>query len=148
MMKATLHCRATRPCSGADGGEQPGRRLHLPVAPRANARLRFGCTEKSMRTMMPEEALAWLDDVLRQGIKVEGVGITGPGDPLAVVGPTMKTLRLVRRKYPDTSLSLSTLGIGGDRYAETLADIGVTHVTMLVNAVAPEVPSPQTDNLA
>ncbi len=139
MMKATRHSSATRPCSGTDGRKLPGRRLHLPVAPRANARLRFGCTEKSMPAMMPEEALAWLDDVLRQGIKVEVVGITGPGDPLAVVGPTMETLRLVRRKYPDTSLSLSTLGINGDRYAETLADIGVNHITMLVDAVAPEV---------
>jgi nitrogen fixation protein NifB len=139
MMKATLYSSTSRPCSGTDGRKQMGRRLHLPVAPRANSRMRFGPTEKSMPAMMPEEALAWLEDVLRQGIKIEVVAITGPGDPLAVVGPTMETLRLVRRKYPDISLSLSTLGIGGDRYAETLADIGVSHVTILVDAVAPEV---------
>lgn len=139
-MNATFTSNVIRPCFGMDGRKrkQTGQ-LYLPVAPRANTRIRFASMEMSMHAMLPEEALARLDDALKQGIKIDVVGITGPGDPLAVIGPTMETLRLVHKKYPDIILCLSTVGIGGDQYADTLADIGVIKVTMLVDAVAPEV---------
>jgi nitrogen fixation protein NifB len=114
-------------------------RLHLPVAPRANARIRFADNPGTKPAMTPEESLAWMEHVINAGKTVDIVGITGPGDPLAVPEPTLRTLRLVRAKYPEISLCLTTLGIGGDQIAEELAEIGLSHITVLVDAVSSEV---------
>ncbi len=89
--------------------------------------------------MTPEEGVTWLEQVMGEGIHIDMVAITGPGDPLAVPAPTLHTLRLVREKYPDVSLCLTTTGLGGDELAEELAEIGLSHITVLVDAVAPEV---------
>lgn len=89
--------------------------------------------------MTPEESVAWLGNVLDAGHAVDVIGITGPGDPLASPDATLRTLRLVRDAYPDISLCLTTVGINGALYAPELADIGLSHITLLVDAVAPEV---------
>ena len=113
--------------------------MHLPVAPRANSKIRFAAQTKAKPAMMPEDAVAWLDHVIAAGPPVDIVGITGPGDPLAVPEPTLRTLRMVRDKYPEISLCLTTTGMGADVYAPELAEIGLSHITLLVDAVAPEV---------
>jgi len=126
------------PCFDITSRRTAGR-LHLPVAPRALARIRFADNAKFRPAMMPEEAVAWLDHVLAQGKKIDIVGITGPGDPLAVPEASLRTLKLVRDKYPDISLCMTTLGVNGALYALELAEIGLSHITILVDAVAPEV---------
>ncbi|MDC0335878.1 radical SAM protein [Pseudodesulfovibrio sp.] len=129
---------ANHPCFGMTSRRTVGR-LHLPVAPRSNAKIRFAADTKATPAVTPEEALAWMQQVVADGNVVDVVGITGPGDPLAVVEPTLRTLRLVREAYPEISLCLTTLGIGGDLIAEELAEIGLSHITVLVDAVTPEV---------
>ena len=109
--------------------------MDLPVAPRANNRIRFASTKESTQAMIPAQALAWLDDLLNKGATVDGVNIAGPGDPLADLGPTLETLRLVREKYPSMALGIITLGLGGEQSAEQLVQAGVTHVTLLVDGV-------------
>ncbi len=126
------------PCFGITSRRKVGR-LHLPVAPRANVRIRFAENGNPGPAMLPEAAVAWLEQVINDGAQVDVVGITGPGDPLAVPEPTLRTLRLVREKYPDISLCLTTSGIGGDILADELADTGLSHITVLVDAVTPEV---------
>ncbi|MEF2229713.1 MAG: radical SAM protein [Pseudodesulfovibrio sp.] len=126
----------SHPCFGMTSRSRVGR-LHLPVAPRANARIRFAAEAKALQAMQPEEAANWLDGVIADGGKVGIVGITGPGDPMATPGPTLRTLRLVRERHPDISLCLTTVGMGADRYAEELAAVGLSHVTLLVDAVDP-----------
>jgi len=111
----------------------------LPVAPRANNRIRFASTKESMQAMIPVQALAWLDDLLDNGDKIDGVNLSGPGDPLADLGPTLDTLRLVREKYPAMALGITTLGLGGDQAVERLVKAGVSHVTLLVDGVDLEV---------
>lgn len=86
--------------------------------------------------IQPEAALAWLDELIAQGRKIEVVGITGPGDPLVLPDLTFRTLELVKTKYPEISLCVTTLGIGASDHAETLAKLGVSHVTLLVDAVS------------
>lgn len=113
--------------------------MNLPVAPRANNRIRFASTKESAQAMIPAQALAWLDDLLNKGDKIDGVNITGPGDPLADLGPTLETLRLVRAKYPAMNLGITTLGLGGEQSAERLVKAGVSHVTLLVDGVDLEV---------
>jgi nitrogen fixation protein NifB len=128
----------SHPCFGMTARKTVGR-LHLPVAPRANARIRFAGGNGNKPAMMPEEAATWLDHVMDQGKPVGVVGITGPGDPLTSPDLTLRTLRLVRDKYPDLSLCLTTLGMNGAEYAEELAEVGLSHITVLVDAVDPEV---------
>lgn len=128
----------THPCFGMTARREVGR-LHLPVAPRANARIRFAPTPKASPAMTPEDAVEWLGRVKQGGHAISVVGITGPGDPLAVPAPTLRTLEMVREAYPDISLCLTTLGIGGAEYAQALADLDLSHVTVLVDAVEPEV---------
>ena len=65
------------------------------------------------------------------------VGITGPGEPLAEPGPTLETLRLVRNKHPELALTLATNGLSAAQHAEELAGLGLSHVTVLVDAVDP-----------
>ncbi|MBG0789686.1 MAG: radical SAM protein [Desulfovibrionaceae bacterium] len=128
----------SHPCFAVAARKKVGRR-HLPVAPRANARTRFAGNGKAKPAITPEDALRWLDHVVAQGKPVSIVGITGPGDPLAVPEPSLRTLRLVREKYPDIELCLTTLGLGAAGLAGELAEIGLSHVTLLVDAVSPEV---------
>ena len=137
-MSKTIAENTSHPCFGMTARKTMGR-LHLPVAPRANARIRFSGDNGNKPAMMPEEAVAWLDHVMEQGKPVSVVGITGPGDPLTSPRLTLNTLRMVRDKYPDLSLCLTTLGMNGAEYAEELAEIGLSHITVLVDAVDPEV---------
>ncbi len=116
----------------------PGR-IILPVAPQANARIKFASTAKTMPVILPNEAIAWLDQCLAKGSAIDTVEIFGPGDPLATPGHTIETLRLLRRKHPDLKLLVSTLGLYGDLYAQALAENGVSQVTLLVDAVDPEI---------
>lgn len=113
--------------------------LNLPVAPRANNRIRFASTQESVPAMIPAQALVWLGNILSKGNKIDGVNIAGPGDPLADAGPTLETLRLVREKYPAMVLGITTLGLGWEQMAERLVQAGVSHVTLLVDGVDLEV---------
>ncbi|MCJ2163479.1 MULTISPECIES: radical SAM protein [unclassified Pseudodesulfovibrio] len=137
-MSSNFIASASHPCFGMTARKTVGR-LHLPVAPRANTRSRFSDTANSRPAMMPEDAVTWLDHVIRQGKPVSMVGITGPGDPLADPEPSLRTLRMVRERYPEISLCLTTVGLNGARYAVELAEIGLSHITVLVDAVDPEV---------
>ena len=128
----------SHPCFGMASRSRVGR-LHLPVAPRANTRSKFADTAAIKPAMLPDEALRWMDQVIADGNKIGIVGITGPGDPLAVPGPTLRTLRLVREKYPEISLCLTTCGLGGAPFAGELAEVGLSHVTLLVDAVDPAI---------
>ena len=66
------------------------------------------------------------------------VGVAGPGEALAD-RKAMETLRLVRREDPDVLLCLSTNGLELPAHVRELADLGVSHLTVTVNAVDPAV---------
>jgi nitrogen fixation protein NifB len=115
--------------------------VHLPVAPQVTAMTRFSSVPpRKISFMMPAEAVAFLDRVYaHKNGKIDMVAITGPGDPLAVPDTTLKTLRLVRDRYPEKELGLKTLGIGAEKFAEELSAIGVGYVEMTVNGVKEDV---------
>lgn len=136
---ATVHSlRGNHPCFSPGARERVGR-LHLPVAPRATARVRFAGSPLSTQALSPEEGLAMLDAVMAEGTELGMVGITGPGDPMATADATLKTLSLVRAKYPELPLCLSTNGLGCAPHAAALAELDLSHVTVLVDAVDPKV---------
>ena len=114
-------------------------RLTLPVAPRAFSRIRFDPIDAEARAVPPAGALNWLEENLRQGAAIGAVDIEGPGDPLCEPESTMETLRLLHRQYPGLALSVTTLGLHGEKQASSLAKTGMKSVTLLVDAVSQEV---------
>ena len=114
-------------------------RVHLPVAPTAQARLRFSPEKPLPRALTPEQALNWLDYLAQQGEVIKVVNLNGPGDPLATPELTLQVLGLLSERYPGVSLCLTTLGIKAAPFADELAKLGLAHVSILMDAVDPEV---------
>jgi nitrogen fixation protein NifB len=77
--------------------------------------------------------------LFRKRSDISVVGIAGPGDPLCEPERTIETLRAVQSAYPGLLLCVSTNGLNVPDYVDDLADSGVTHVTVTVNAVDPEI---------
>ncbi len=128
----------THPCFGPETRRTVGR-MHLPVAPRATTRLRYGATDMTGKVLSPREAVSWLDRTMRDGTDIGVVGITGPGEPLVTPELTLDTLRLVRESYPGMPLCLTTNGLHAAAHAKSLADLWLSHVTVEVHAVDPKV---------
>lgn len=131
------------------GSRHTSVRVHLPVAPRCNVQCKFcdrkfSCVNESRpgvtaRVMSPVEALEYLHRVVEQTPNVKVVGIAGPGDPFANPDETLETLGLVKQAYPDLMLCVSTNGLGVMRYVDKIQQIGVSHITITVNAVEPSI---------
>lgn len=114
--------------------------LRLPIAPRANSKIRFSALELNQSpVMLPEQALQCLQDHFEQGIIVKRVELAGPGDPLVTIDLTLDTARLIKSQYPDIALSLKTLGINGEKYADQLAGAGINHIQLAVDALDTEI---------
>lgn len=124
-------------------------RVHLPVAPACNVQCnfcdrKFDCANESRPgvtsvLLKPQQAANYVDDVLEKDPSLRVVGIAGPGDPLANAAATLETLRLVRQRHPDMLLCLATNGLALPRHAQALAALKVSHVTVTVSAVDPEI---------
>lgn len=114
-------------------------RVHLPVAPEALARVRFTPDQPLARALSPEQALDWLDYLAQEGESIKVVNINGPGDPLATPDLTLHTLNVVRKKFPHASLCLTCLGLGGAGLARRFVEPSLAHVSVLLDAVDPEV---------
>ena len=140
--------RSHHPCFDADARHQYGR-IHLPVAPKCNVQCnfcdrRYDCPNESRpgvtsTVLTPPQAAEYLTRVMERVPDLAVVGIAGPGDPFANAEETMKTLRLVREQYPEMLLCVATNGLGVGPYVDELADLNVSHVTITVNAVDPDI---------
>jgi len=136
------------PCFNAKVKGQYGR-VHLPVAPKCNIKCnycnrKYDCVNESRpgvtsTILTPDQALYYMDKVLEKEPRISVAGIAGPGDPFANAEETLETMRLIREKYPDTILCLASNGMNLAPYIEELAEIKVSHVTVTVNAVDPEI---------
>ena len=62
-----------------------------------------------------------------------------PGDPFANPKETLETLRLIRQRFPELLLCLASNGLGLPPYLDELAELQVSHVTITVNTVDPEI---------
>lgn len=138
------------PCFNAEAHRKYGR-VHLPVAPRCNVQCKFcnrkfDCVNESRPgvtsgVLSPLQAMAYLDSVLERRSDIAVMGIAGPGDPFANPEETLETLRLTRQRHPDLMLCVATNGLNLFPYLDELAAIGLSHVTVTVNAVDPEIGS-------
>ncbi len=124
-------------------------RVHLPVAPKCNilcnyCNRKYDCVNESRpgvtsSVLKPKQAIAYLEQVLEKEPRITVAGIAGPGDPFANPKETMETIRLIRQRFPELLLCLASNGLGLPPYLDELAELNVSHVTLTVNAVDPEI---------
>ncbi|MEW6657848.1 MAG: radical SAM protein [Thermodesulfobacteriota bacterium] len=136
------------PCFNAEVKGECGR-VHLPVAPKCNilcnyCNRKFDCVNESRpgvssAVLNPLQAVSYMEQVLAREPRITVAGIAGPGDPFANPRETMKTIRLVRERFPEILICLASNGLGLLPYLEELAEQKVSHVTITVNAVDPEI---------
>ena len=112
-------------------------RVHLPIAPKATARIRFSPDRTLPRALTPDQAANWLEYLGAQGEEVKVVNLNGPGDPLATLDATLTTLAFLRNKFPGISICLTSLGFGAAEAAPRLKDFGLAHVSILIDACDP-----------
>ncbi len=137
----------THPCFGAKAADCA--RIHLPVAPKCNIQCnycirKYDCPNESRpgvasKILTPEEAFRKYVLAKEELPNLTVVGIAGPGDALADFENTGKTLALIREYDPDVTFCLSTNGLLLPLYAGELIRLGVSHVTVTLNAVDPEI---------
>ncbi len=136
------------PCFSKEAHKKFGR-VHLPVAPGCNIQCNF-CNRKydcinesrpgvTSSVLTPQQALAYLDNVIARRPEISVMGIAGPGDPFANPEETMETLRLVRKKYPKLMLCVASNGMGIGPYIDELADLKTSHVTITMSAIDPAI---------
>ncbi len=141
-MKETFN-HADHPCFNQGVSKHYGR-VHLAVAPGCNIRCnycnrRFDCANEgrpgvTSRLLSPMEALRRLEAAMSGPVPISVAGIAGPGDPLANPDATFRTLELVRRKYPQLLLCLSTNGLMAVPFLREILG-AVSHITLTINAV-------------
>jgi nitrogen fixation protein NifB len=138
-------------------------RIHLPVSPVCNICCRFcvrgfsvlpvwseqEVSEVSSRD--PKENPGWAAEVLSYDgalcvlekalsicPDITVVGIAGPGDPLAT-RDAIEVFEDVHRNYPELIKCISTNGLMLPMYADDLEKVGVTSISVTINAISPEI---------
>jgi nitrogenase cofactor biosynthesis protein NifB len=138
------------PCFSAHSAKNYAR-LHLPVASKCNISCayclrKYDCVSESRPgvasiILTPKEALAKFIEVKEKLGNLSVVGIAGPGEALADFDTTIETLRLIRERDPIVLFCLSTNGLLLNQYLERLVEVGLSHLTVTVNAIDPIVGS-------
>ncbi|MDR2643785.1 MAG: radical SAM protein [Planctomycetaceae bacterium] len=124
-------------------------RVHLPVAGRCNVQCnycnrKYDCVNESRPGVTSVvldtfQALRYLDSVISDLSDVSVIGIAGPGDPFADSEVTLRTMEFVGKKYPDKILCIATNGLGLSECMDRVAGLNISHVTVTVNAIDPEI---------
>jgi len=124
-------------------------RVHLPIAPKCNIQCnycnrQYDCVNESRpgvtsAVVTPMQAVEYLKALSTRLENISVIGIAGPGDPMANPEETLETLRLTKEAFPDKLFCLSTNGVNLTPYIDDLASLGVSHVTVTVNAVDPAI---------
>lgn len=124
-------------------------RMHIPVAPACNIQCnycnrKYDCQNESRpgvtsEVLSPEEAVKKFLKVKEKLGNVKVVGIAGPGDALANFDKTMKSIELIKEADPEIIICLSTNGLMLPYYADDIIESGVSHVTITINAIDPEI---------
>jgi nitrogen fixation protein NifB len=126
-------------------------RIHLPVAPKCNIQCnycnrKYDCVNESRpgvtsSLLLPVQAADYLQEMNNYIDNISVVGIAGPGDPMAEPELTLETIRLTKETFPDKLFCLSTNGVNLVSHIDELVKLGVSHITITINAVDPVVAS-------
>ncbi len=143
----TLRMLSSHPCYNEEAHRKYAR-MHLPVAPRCNIQCnycnrKYDCSNESRPgvtsdILSPEEAADKIAYVRERIPELKVIGIAGPGDALAN-DSTFETLELVKERFPDLTLCISTNGLMLPEYAQRLYDLNVRFVTVTMNACDPSI---------
>ncbi len=136
----------THPCYSCGSGNNYAR-MHLPIAPKCNIQCnycvrKYDCPNESRpgvttKVLTPLEAVEKFKYVKHKIPNLTVVGIAGPGDALANFDETKETLEMIRKEDPNITFCLSTNGLMLPTYAGQLIELGVSHLTVTMNAVDP-----------
>lgn len=158
-----------KPCSAPAGADMPAEvwdkvkdhpcyseeahhyfaRMHIAVAPACNIQChycnrKYDCANESRpgvvsERLTPDQAVAKVLAVAAEMPQLSVVGIAGPGDALANAANTFATFERIAAALPDIKLCLSTNGLALPDHVEAIRKLNISHVTVTVNAVDPDV---------
>lgn len=138
----------THPCFSCESAHKYAR-MHIPIAPNCNISCnyclrKFDCVNESRpgvttEVLSPREAFDKYKFVKGKMPNLKVIGIAGPGDALANFDKVRESLKLIREDDPEMTFCLSTNGLMLPFYAQELIDLGVSHVTITMNAVDPKI---------
>jgi len=124
-------------------------RVHLPVAPQCNIQCnycnrKYDCVNESRpgvtsSVLAPYQVNGYLKALEKHIDNISVIGIAGPGDPFANPDEVLGTMRAVKAEFPDKIFCLSTNGLNLEPYIDEIAELGVSHVTITMNAVDPAI---------
>jgi len=122
-------------------------RMHIPVAPACNIKCRYcyreiGSSDNrpgvAYKILKPVEALEAVKTVVASDRSIQVIGVAGPGDALANE-TTFNSLALIHKKFPRLKKCISTNGLRLAERVDDLLAVGVSTVSVTVNAVDPNV---------
>lgn len=123
--------------------------MHLPVAPACNIQCNychrdFDCVNESRPgvtsgVLTPKEALDRFLKVKQKMPNLTVIGFAGPGDALANFDNVKETTELIKNIDPGIIFCLSTNGLRLPDFAQDIINIGITHVTITINAIDKEI---------
>ncbi len=135
------------PCYSCAGGNNA--RMHLPIAPKCNIQCnycvrKYDCTNESRpgvtsEVLTPKQAVEKFAEVKAKMPNLTVVGIAGPGDTLANFDEVRECLKSIREIDKDIMFCISTNGLMLPKYAKELYELGVTHITVTMNTIDPDV---------
>jgi len=132
-----------------EGAKHTHARVHLPVAPKCNIQCgycnrKYDCVNESRpgvtsKVLTPSQSLEYIKLMKAKLDKLSVVGIAGPGDAFANAEDTLETIKLIKNEFPEILFCLSTNGVELEPYIDEIAELGVSHVTITINSLQPEV---------
>ncbi len=147
-MKTNQHTKAAHPCFDQEARHSHAR-VHLPVAPACNIQCgycnrKYDCANESRpgvtsSVLNPYQAVEYVKELDARLENLSVIGIAGPGDPFANPEETLQTMRKAKALFPEKLFCISTNGLELEPYIDELAELGVSHVTITINAVDPEI---------
>lgn len=124
-------------------------RIHLPVAPKCNVQCnycnrKYDCQNESRpgvtsSVLSPKESFERYKEEKMKYDKLTVVGFAGPGDAMANFEEVKETITLIK-EYDSTAIfCLSTNGLGLYEHIDEVVSLGVSHLTLTINTIYPEV---------
>ncbi|MCG8347742.1 MAG: radical SAM protein [Chloroflexales bacterium] len=138
---------AEHPCYSKDAHFKFGR-IHVPVAPRCNIQCNY-CTRKfacpnenrpgvTTKVISPDEAINTIGQAIAREPRLKILGVAGPGDALDN-SATLETFAKAQEIFPFLTRCLSTNGLLLPDMIDEIDRVGITTLTITINAVDPDV---------
>ncbi|MDP4090222.1 MAG: nitrogenase cofactor biosynthesis protein NifB [Bacillota bacterium] len=138
---------AQHPCFSREAHNMA--RMHIPVAPACNISCnycsrKYDCPNESRpgvtsEVLTPEQAVEKFKLVKSRVPNLKVIGIAGPGDALANFEAVKRSIELISKEDSEITFCLSTNGLMLPFHAEELITLGVSHVTVTINTIDPEI---------